>query len=259
MARTMPTQTSSSRHWNLCARRLQSRAELDSESDFSVTESEITFRQSFVSIESEESFFVSPNCLIESCRRLLSLQLDDTVARIVHDDVTVQIGCNVVPVFALVNGGCDRTLFTFRCVYDDCSAFLDIRKFAGADKLKWVIVGTSHCHDFSAFPSRMPRNTFNAAMIQEFNVMVSKGATCCDIVMKHDVLCSKHVFQNAVRNARAVARMDQARAIRDVANKSKMWSSVIHLNSDNVFVEAFFVNCVLVARRLEVRLFVYDT
>ena len=77
--------------------------------------------------------------------------------------------------------------------------------------------------------------------------------------MKHDVLCSKHVFQNAVRNERAVARLDQARAIRDVANKSKIWSSVKHLNSDNVFVEAFFVNCVLVARRLEARLFVYDT
>ena len=171
----MPTQTSSSRHWNLSARRLHSRAELDSESDVSVTESEITFRQSFVSIESEEYFFVASNCLIDSCRRLLSLQLDDTVARVVHDNVTVQIGCSAVPVFALVNGGRDRTLFTFRCVYDDCSAFLDIRKFAGADKLKWVIVGISHCHDFSAVTSRMPRNTFNATTIQEFNDMVPKG------------------------------------------------------------------------------------
>ena len=152
MARTMPTPASCSRHWNLYARRLQSRAELDSTSDFSVTESEITFQQSFVSIESEESFFVAPSCLTESCRRLLSLQLDDTVARVVHDNVTVQIGCNVVPVFALVNGGRDRTLFTFRCVYEDCSAFLDIRKFAGVDKLKWVIVGISHCHDFLRFP-----------------------------------------------------------------------------------------------------------
>ena len=215
----MLTPTHNSQHGNLLAKRLQSRTDLDSACDFSVTESGITFRQSFVLLESEESFFVAPSCLIESCRRFLSLQLDDTVARIVHDNVTVQIGCSVVPVFALVNGGRERTLFTFRCVYDDCSAFLDIRKFAGADKLKWVIVGISHCHDFSAFPSRMPRNVFNAAMIQEFNDMVSKGATCCDMVMKHDVLCSKHVFQNAVRNARAVARLDQARAIRDVANK----------------------------------------
>ena len=154
---------------------MQSRAELDSASDFSITESEITLRQSFVSIESEESFFIAPNCLIESCRRLLSIQLDDTVARIVHDNVTVQIGCNTVPVFALVNGWSDRTLFTFRCVYDDCSAFLDIRKFAGADKLKWVIVGISHCHDFSAFPSRMPRNAFNATMIHEFMSWFPKG------------------------------------------------------------------------------------
>ena len=128
-----------------------------------------------LSQSSRRSFFVAPNGLIESCRRLLSLQLDDTVARIVHDNVTVQIGCNVVPVFALVNGGRDRTLFTFRCVYEDCSAFLDIRKFAGADKLKWVIVGISHCHDFSTFPSRMPRNTVTATTISEFNVMVSQG------------------------------------------------------------------------------------
>ena len=124
MARTMPAPASCSRHWNLYARRLQSRAELDSTSDFSVTESEITFQQSLVSIASEESFFVAPNCLTESCRRLLSLQLDDTVARIVHDNVTVQIGCNVVPVFALVNGGRDRSLFTFRCVYEDFLRFL---------------------------------------------------------------------------------------------------------------------------------------
>ena len=35
---------------------------------------------------------------------------------------------------------------------------------------------------------------------------------------------------------------------------------MIHLNSDNVFVEAFFVNCVLVARRLGVVfVFVDDT
>ena len=208
----------------------------------------------------DKSFYIAPKCLIESCRRLLSINLDDTVAHVVHDNVTVQIGCNALPVFALVNGGRDRTLFTFRCVYDDCSAFLDVRKFAGADKLKWVIVGISHCHDFSAFPSRMPRNVFNATTIQEFNVMVSKGATCCDIAMKYDVLCSKHVFQNAVRDARVNARMDQARAIRDVANKSNVWSSVIHLNSDNVFIEAFVVNSVLIARKLKVDfVFVDDT
>ena len=178
--------------------------------------------------------------------------MEDTVARIVHDNVTVQIGCNAVPVFALVSGARDRTLFTFRCVYDGCSAFLDIRKFAGADRLKWVIVGISHCHDFSAFPSRSPRNVFPETLIREFNGMVSQGVTCCDIMMKHNVLCNKHVFQNAVRGARAVARMDQARAVRNVANESKTRSSLIHLNSDNVFVEAFFANGVLVARRLEV-------
>ena len=69
--------------------------------------------------------------LIESCRRLLSINIDDTVARIVHNNVTVQIGCNAVPVFALVNGGRDRTLFTFRCVYEGCSAFLESGSLRG--------------------------------------------------------------------------------------------------------------------------------
>ena len=60
------------------------------------------------------------------------------------------------------------------------------------------------------------------------------------------------MFQNAVRCARADARVDKARAVRDVANTSKTCSSAIHLNSDNDFVEVFFVNSVLLARRLEV-------
>ena len=98
----------------------------------------------------------------------------------------------------------------------------------------------------------MPRNAFDATTIRELNGMVFQGATCCDIAMKHNVLCSKHVFQNAVRCARADARVDQARAVRDVANTSKTWSTAIHLNFDNVFVEAFFVNSVLLARRLDV-------
>ena len=136
MAQTMLTRTRGGKDGTLFARRVQCRADLDSVSDFSITHSGITFRQSFVSLESDESFFVAPNCLTDSCRELLSLHLDCTVARVVHDNVTVQIGCSTVPVFALVNGGRDRTLFTFRCVYEDCSAFLDIRKFAGADRLK---------------------------------------------------------------------------------------------------------------------------
>ena len=134
-SQTMSTHTDVNKKETLLSRRIQCRADLDLLSDFN-TENGLSFRQSFVSIESDESFFVAPNCLTESCRSLLSINLEDTVARVVHDNVTVQIGCNAVPVFALVNGERERTLFTFRCVYDGCSAFLDIRKFAGADRLK---------------------------------------------------------------------------------------------------------------------------
>ena len=61
--------------------------------------------------------------------------------------------------------------------------------------MKRVIVGISHCHDFSAFPSRMPRNAFDATTIREFNGMVSQGATCRDIVMKHNVFAASMCFR----------------------------------------------------------------
>ena len=57
--------------------------------------------------------------------------------------------------------------------------------------------------------------------------------------MGFNVLCNKGVFQNAVRRARAAARSEQARSLRDAVRESNMWSSEIHLNVENVFVEAF--------------------
>ena len=36
----------------------------------------------------------------------------------------------------------------------------------------------------------------------------------------------------------------------DVVHKSNAWSSEIHLNGENVFVEAFFANSVLVAKKM---------
>ena len=57
--------------------------------------------------------------------------------------------------------------------------------------------------------------------------------------MRFNVLCNKGVFQNAVRRARAAARSEQARSLRDAVRESNVWSSEIHLNAENVFVEAF--------------------
>ena len=117
-------------------KRTKTRVALDGLPDFSTNKFGIEFRQSFVALEAGETFFFAPEHLVESCRRLLTLELDVTVARLVHDNVTVRIGCNVVARFALVSGGRDRSLFTFRCVYDACPAFLDVMKFAGIDKMK---------------------------------------------------------------------------------------------------------------------------
>ena len=86
--------------------------------------------------------------------------------------------------------------------------------------------------------------------------MVAMKATTAEIKMAHNVLCNKDVFQNAIREARANAKADQARAVRDAVKNSTVWSSEVHLNSNNMFVEAFFVNSVLLAKRLEVE-FVY--
>ena len=80
--------------------------------------------------------------------------------------------------------------------------------------------------------------------------------TGTEIKMTHNVLCSKDIFQNAVREARANAKADQARAVRDTVKKSTIWTSEVHIDADNVFVEAFFVNSVLLAKRLKVE-FVY--
>ena len=55
---------------------------------------------------------------------------------------------------------------------------------------------------------------------------------------------------------RAISRSDQARSLRNAVNDSKVWSSEIHLNRDNVFIEAFSANSVLVSKRLHV-MFVY--
>ena len=112
----------------------------------------------------------------------------------------------------------------------------------GVDRLKWVMVRTSHKHTFMSFPQRLPRGTFTAEAKASFERMLAQNATCADIRMANDVLCSKHVYQNAVRDARGVTKADQARALRDAVRASDVWTSEIHLDGANGFLEAFFVN-----------------
>ena len=236
------------------------RAELDAMPDVAVDGTELAFAQRFATVADDEPFFTAPDAFVASCRALLDADVVDTVPRLVHDTICVRIGCNRVPLFALVSGGRDRTLYVFRCVYAGCAAFLDVRRFLGADKIKWALMCTSHCHDFSSFPQRMPRNTFARDTLEQFREMVSQGRSCAEVKMECGVLSNKNNFQDAVRAARQEAKADQARGVRDAVSRSAVWASEVHLDNDGVFVEAFFRNAALAAKGLCVRfVFVDDT
>lgn len=71
-----------------------------------------------------------------------------------------------------------------------------------------------------------------------------------EIKMRHNCLCWKDVFQNAVRHVSAHSRPDHARSLRNAEEESKVWSSEMHLNRDNAFIEAFFANSGLVSKRM---------
>ena len=146
----------------LDAWRADARSRLDSAPDFVVAGGKVDFRHTFEAVEDSESFCRAPEDVVDAARRLLTLDAADGVSAAVHDTVVVRIGANRVPVFAMVNGGRGRGLFSFKCVYPACAAFLDVRVLPHVDVVKWVLMGVSHSHDFAAFPPRMPRNTFSS-------------------------------------------------------------------------------------------------
>ena len=90
--------------------------------------------------------------------------------------------------------------------------------------------------------------------------MAMQNKTNVEITMACSCLCSKDIFQNALRQARSDIRADQSRALRDAAAKSAFWSSEVNLSDHNVFYDAFFANQALVAKRLLVtHVFMDDT
>ena len=145
----------------LAQRRADARTRLDSETDFIVVGGKVCFRQSFEAVEADETFCRAPESIIDAAKRLFERDIGNGISSLVHDTIVVEIGCNNVPLFALVSGGWGHTLFSFKCVYAGCTAFMDIRVLRHADVIKWIVMGVSHNHDFSVFPSRVPRNTFN--------------------------------------------------------------------------------------------------
>ena len=189
-----------------------------------------------------------------------SQEITTCASGLVTAHVIVKIGSNTIPLFALVDGGRGRSLHTFRCVYTGCAAFMDIRVLPHADVIKWVVMGVSHNHHFGSFPRRLPRNTLGADVRAAVHAMVLRNRPCAEIRRQHGILCNKNVLQNAMRSARKELVSEQSRSLRDAAASSQLWSTEIHLCEDNVFHEAFFVNAVLVSRRLDVvHVFMDDT
>ena len=240
--------------------RVQLRFMLDATPDFSLDKASVSFVQRFETYELPETYFRATDDVIGKGRLLLTTDIVDTIAKTVRDVVTIRIGGNDIPLFALENGGRGRTLSSFRCVYDGCSAFLDVRTFSAAHKIKWVLMGVSHSHTFSSFPSRTPRCPFSQEVVASVKMMAASNNSCAAIKMKLGIVCSDDAFQNLLRNARRDAKAGQARALRDTVALSPTWSSEIHLSNTNAFVEAFFVNTTLIVKRLDVSLvFVDDT
>ena len=118
------------------SRRAEARARLDHASDFVVEDGNVSFRQSFETVEDSETVFRAPDDVVDAGRRLLTIDVARGLSAIVHDTIVVEIGFSRVPLFAMVSSGRGRTLFSFKCVYSGCVAFLDVRTFPSADVIK---------------------------------------------------------------------------------------------------------------------------
>ena len=141
------------------------------------------------SFESEETPFAAPKTLVDARCSILTLDINTTVVRVVHDNVTVQIWCKHVPPFALVNGRRDHTV-PLRCVYDDCPAFPDIRNLPEQK----TQVGDRRSGSFSLFlylPVEFPTEYFHTSTIEQFSSLGSQNVTRGKIKMRFNVFAIK--------------------------------------------------------------------
>ena len=79
------------------SQRAQTRARLDSASDYVVTDGMVGFRQTFETIEDAETFPRAPDDVVDAGRRLLTIDVARGLSAIVNDTVVVEIGCSRVP------------------------------------------------------------------------------------------------------------------------------------------------------------------
>ena len=73
--------------------------------DFTACGGRLEFNQRFATTTSAETFCAAPQRIVDAGRSLLSAPLDDSVANVVHNTIAFDIGCNRIPLYALVRGG----------------------------------------------------------------------------------------------------------------------------------------------------------
>ena len=93
-------------------RRMCVRDRLDRDPDCVVIGGKISFRQTFETVEAAETFCRAPADVIDAGRRLLTLDIATGLSTLVHNTIVVKIGCNNIPLFAMVFGGRGRALFS---------------------------------------------------------------------------------------------------------------------------------------------------
>ena len=70
--------------------RTEARRRLDAASDFAIRDGAVSFRQTFETVAAEEPFFTAPQHLVDAAKNLLTLDISDTVAKVVRDNVVVR-------------------------------------------------------------------------------------------------------------------------------------------------------------------------
>ena len=100
---------------DLTEKRKQLRRRLDDLPDFHVEDARITFRQTFETVEAAETYCPAPAEIVDAARGILKTERVDSIANDVRDTIFFHVGCNTVPLYALVSGGRGRKLFEFRC------------------------------------------------------------------------------------------------------------------------------------------------
>ena len=66
--------------------RTEARRRLDAASDFAIRDGAVSFRQTFETVAAEEPFFTAPQHLVDAAKNLLTLDITDTVAKVVRDN-----------------------------------------------------------------------------------------------------------------------------------------------------------------------------